>query len=177
MPFEQFTRDMSPVAIRVSKPSVSISGQGRMTFSTALSKQMGGAAIKAFAFGFDKEARVVLIKGVEAVPKGKENFYFSAAYNEKSKSLAVSGGGFCQRNGYDYKTAGTQTFEPIKVDEKGHAVTFQLPKETPKHRPIVPRKARKAKATAAGAGPVAVAAKVAEPASDDMGELSELAPE
>ena len=92
----------------------------------------------------------------------------------KDKSVTISGSRFLRVMGYDYKSAGNQTFDVELETVKSKAGNFQLyvvtlPETTPTPKPKVTRE-RKPKVTDSGNAANAVAATAATPAPAPVAE-------
>lgn len=168
MAMQVITRDMLPSAIRTSVPRVTLGEQGQIVLSKALADKLG--AVVATRVAFDSDSRKLTLAFATAIPAGKEKEYFTVRKAKKTNQLMLSGGGILKHCGYDYKAAGSQSYEQITLNKL--QVSLVLPAETPARKPSTPRP-RKAKAPAevVAAAPVAKAAAAANAEDGDLAEL------
>ena len=164
MAFVTFTREMAPALMRSTTPKVTVGEQGQIVLSRVLAEKLG--SVKGAKIQYDKEKRIVVL--TLSRTEDEKNFPFKARLSEKTKQVAISGGSFLSWAGYDFKKAGTQTFEH-KMNAEKLQVSFVLPAETPVARPKVVRAPRAAKAPAiAQAAPKAQGASAgAAPETED----------
>lgn len=165
MGFKAITVEQIPQTVRVSKPAVTVTGNGRIILSTALAKQLG--ALEGFTFGVD--GKRLLLMAEKAKPTDGKVYFAKATKAKKGFQVAVSVSGLLTNIGYDFKKAGNQTYEPFSV--KDNKVIVVLPDETPAAKPVKHRAPKKAKVAVAGAASAPVASVVAE-GEDDL-ELEE----
>lgn len=162
-----------PSALPVSKPMVVVGGNGRIGFSSKLTSVFSGC--KWAWFDYDSEGKRIKVTGLSELPTGaNEGDYFSfAAAKGKGKTVSIGAAGFLFTipyegtrekkdpsgnpvkdargrvetlpNGYDYKKAGNQHYEPEAQDPAEHTVIFALPKSLPAALPIQKRAPRKSK--------------------------------
>lgn len=143
---------------RAGKPSVAISNQGRVTFSTEVAKALIGCTVAMPSRDKDNPLRLRFDGHVES-PKGKDDSCLRLVRpkpNKKtgkvmSKSVSLEGNRsvkLLKKLGYDFARAGNQTYEVEKFDLEKHSVVFSLPATLPAMKS---KKVRKIKAKAAAA--------------------------
>jgi hypothetical protein len=178
MPFLEF--DKSKLAEKfpstfgrgTGKPSVNVGGNGRIQFSVLVSAAFEGC--KLLGAAFEASSNRIRLEGFPTAPKGKEAKVWEIVRGKegsKNKTCSISASVMLKEIGYDYKTAGNQTFDIEKQDDTKHVVIFQLPKETPTKKAVAVRKKKVVAAPAtppvngSPTGPVAVASAPSSAAS------------
>ncbi len=173
MAFTTFTRSMAPQLLRSTTPRVTIGGQGQLVLSRMLADKVGN--VGGVKIAYDKEKKMVVLAFVDKVPEGHEGEYFKARLSTKTHQLTVSGGSFLSWAEYDYKKAGTQSYD-AKINDKKQ-VSFVIPAVLPEAKPKKPRKAKapNTQVAAAAAGAAAPApAPASAPDSEPEGDEDEL---
>lgn len=140
------------------KPTVSVSDNGRIQFSTAAAKGLNGHT--GVDVDFNEKTRVVTFTGVAYDEASDSQVRLARGKEGKGKQVGIAGTGLLTfiaqvAPGYNYKLAGTQVFE---AKTAGNKIAFTLPAETPAPRPKAQRAPRKPKTPVSVPAPEAPAA-------------------
>jgi len=154
MAFTTLTIEQVASGRKESVPAVTITEQGRIVFSAAISKTAISDSASLIKVMVDKDNRQIGLVPLDAPEKGKEaKDYLTIARPKKGKNNLSAGfrGVLAGLNkagiAYDEKTVGNQTYS-AKVQSlakgAGIVIVFTLP-ENPTRKPKAERKPRKAK--------------------------------
>jgi hypothetical protein len=164
---------------RSGKPSAAVMDNGRIQFSTEVSKAFDTCLVAQPSF--DKDKLQLRFDGFAKAPAGKENKVLELSRasgtkkdgtpsKTKNKTVAINCSLVLKAVGYDYKKASNQTYDVIKFDLEKHVVIFALPATLPAPKPKVVRKKKAVVPTVAATAPNgAIAPPAPAPvATDDL---------